>query len=505
MKRINRLARRALALLMPAAMVVLGACNEKSETSTSYEPSSSVAISSFRLRPDTKVMAHLDSVFFSIDLEHGVIFNADSLPVGTDVTRLIPIIVYPKNVSGATIQSIGGTYEETINYKKNPTDSVDFSGDVLFTLVAEDGKTSATYRLKVNVHQTDPDLMMWDDMAVRNLPSRYDGAADQKTVSFKNKAYAAVREANGELTLAVSDDLDKGEWNVAPLTPGFDLDLGSFSATDNALYALSTDGELYESADAKTWTSTGEKWLSIIGGYGTWTLGLRMDESGKMLHTAWPKGEFDETEADPSFPIKGRSNFTLFYNRWAPHPVGTVFGGETLAGDLTSATWAFDGTSWAILSEGKVPALKGATLVPYFGYLKTSTLWIQTEYTTWLLIGGVDKDGEVNKTTYVSYDYGVSWHPGDTSLQMPERFEPLYDADQVVQSVQMSASLADAWTKVASRPSGIYRKIPHTVDGTTILWDCPYIYLFGGYTKGAKFSPTIRRGVLTRLTFAPII
>ncbi len=71
-----------------------------------------------------------------------------------------------------------------------------------------------------------------------------------------------------------------------------------------------------------------------------------------------------------------------------------------------------------------MPALKGATLVPYFGYLKTSTLWIQTEYTTWLLIGGVDKDGEVNKTTYVSYGYRVSWSSGDTSLFTPDPVEP---------------------------------------------------------------------------------
>ena len=51
----------------------------------------------------------------------------------------------------------------------------------------------------------------------------------------------------------------------------------------------------------------------------------------------------------------------------------------------------------------------------------------------------------------------------------------------------------------------MYKKLPYTVDGMTISWDCPYIFLFGGYTEGGGFNPTIRRGVLTRLTFAPII
>lgn len=505
MKRFHRLASRALGLLMPAAMITLAACNEKSDSSTSYEPSSSVAISSFRLRPDTKVMANLDSVFFSIDLEHGVIFNADSLPVGTDVTRLVPVIVYPSNISNATLQSIGGKYEETVNYKKNPTDSVDFSGDVLFTLVAEDGKTSATYRLKVNVHKSDPDLMMWDNLAVRDLPSDESNPADQRTVSYNDRTLSFIREKSGRLTVAYCDNLFKGNWTKAGFEPGFDIDLRTITSSGKALYALSTDGSLYESTDAATWNATGKKWISVIGGYSDWVLGLRLDENGRILHTSWPEGEFAETEADPAFPIKDASNFTLFFNKWAPHPVGTLFGGETLDGNLTSATWAFDGTSWAILSEGKTPALRGATVVPYFGYLQSSALWIQTEYTTWFLTGGVDKDGKVNKTTYISYDYGVNWHQGDASLQLPESLKPLYNADQIVQSTPMSASLADAWTKVASRPSGMYKKLPYTVDGMTISWDCPYIFLFGGYTEGGGFNPTIRRGVLTRLTFAPII
>lgn len=506
MKRIHIIAKRIIVSLMPVLLLIIGACNEKTDSSNTYTPSSSVAITSFRLRPDTKVMEHLDSVFFSIDLEHRVIFNADSLPVGTDVKRLVPVIVYPSNISGATLKSVGGEYEETINYMKNPTDSVDFSGDVYFTLIAEDGTTSATYRLKVNVHKTEPDRMMWDQLAVSQLPSRQPAPLAQRTVEHEKKVYSLIREADSKMTLAVSDDFLNNSWNHYDFNPGFDVDIRSFTASDKGFYILSTTGELYESEDALAWVSTGKSWISIIGGYGNWILGLRSDDiSGKIVHTAWPEGEFSETEADERFPIKDQSNFTLFYNKWAPHPIGTLFGGETVSGALSDATWAFDGTTWAILSQGKIPALKGALLIPYFSFLRTSALWLQTEYTTWLLIGGMDEAGNVNAKTWVSYDYGVNWNPGDTMVDLPENLEPLYYSDQVILSTPMSSSLSDAWTKVSSRPAGIYSRVPHVVDGTVIRWDCPYIYTFGGYTKGGTFYPHIRRGVLTRLTFAPII
>lgn len=451
-------------------------------------------------------MANLDSVFFSIDLEHGVIFNADSLPVGTDVTHLVPVIVYPKAVTSATIQMVGGQTEGTSDYKKHPTDSIDFSGDVLFTLVAQNGTTSATYRLKVNVHKTKPDSIVWDRMAVTDLPSRLPSPTDQKTVSFDKKAYTLVRESDGSMTLAVSDNLFERKWTKTAVSPDFQMDLRTFTASDKKFYVLSSTGDLYESDDAKTWIATGEKWLNIVGGYGDWVLGLREDTaSGEIMHTSWPASGFPDIETAPEFPVRGYSNFALFLNKWAPHPVGTLVGGVTASGDYSSATWAFDGKSWAKLSDKLVPAVKGATIIPYFGYLQTSTLWIQTEYTTWLMVGGVDVNGKVNPVTYVSYDYGVNWHPGDTTVQLPENLKPLYDSDQVVMSVPKSASLADSWTKVAGRPLGPYRRIPYSVDGTTILWDCPYIYTFGGRLEGNVFYPMVRRAVLSRLTFAPII
>ena len=64
-----------------------------------------------------------------------------------------------------------------------------------------------------------------------------------------------------------------------------------------------------------------------------------------------------------------------------------------------------------------------------------------------------------------------------------------------------SSDLADAWKVVKRSPS----RIKYEVDGETITWECPYIYLFGGYDTDNRLYNTIWQGVLTKLTFAPVI
>ena len=90
----------ALCLLM-----LLGAasCNDKSSGGSddyfgSYTKSSTL-ISDFTLQENKKVMSNLDSVHFVIDQDRHIIYNPDSLPVGTDVTHLTASITFPSTVS----------------------------------------------------------------------------------------------------------------------------------------------------------------------------------------------------------------------------------------------------------------------------------------------------------------------------------------------------------------------------------------------------------------------
>ncbi|MDE6772923.1 MAG: hypothetical protein K2J49_10010, partial [Muribaculaceae bacterium] len=174
-------------MLLPAFLAIMGvaaSCNSKETSSDDVAVTiSTVAIKNFNLKADTKVIDKLDSVFFSIDLDHGVIFNADSLPKGTSIDKLIPVITFSTGMSKAEIVMSGGSEEEKkVDYLENPNDTIDFTRDVTLNVTAADGVNNYTYRIKVNVHEQEPDSLMWDKMAVAKLPSRLPSPISQKSV-----------------------------------------------------------------------------------------------------------------------------------------------------------------------------------------------------------------------------------------------------------------------------------------------------------------------------------
>lgn len=490
--------------MLLAAGLALTSCNSKKDddTSTVYMPSSSVAVTSFTLKANDKVAAHLDSVFFSIDLNAGVIANPDSLPKGSRIDKLVPVISYPATVSEATLTMNGGqTREGVVDYRKNPSDSIDFTGRVVLRLVAEDGESSREYLLKVNVHNSDPDTLAWTRLSAAHLPSRLASPRQARTVRYDGKAVCLLEESDGSMTLASSAEPAMGNWTIAsPALPEGAL-INTMTATDTALYLLDSHGALFSSADGLTWSDTGVVWTSITGGYGELLLGIRSDGSG-LIHTSWPRvSDIDEIPVSASFPLTGTTTFGLFTSKWALRPVGFLTGGLLADGTPNARTWAFDGSRWADISENTPPALYGAVMVPYHTFTSTSTLWLKNDFSVWLLIGGRLADGSCNKEVWMTYDNGANWRPAPQSLQLPATFPALTGADGVVLDHPFSVDINDGWT-FDSTPRRI--NASDVIDGR-VKWQCPYIYIFGGSTDDGNFHDGIMRGVISRLQYTPLI
>ena len=85
-------------------------CNKDSDSEVFQSPAN-LAVTAFNLKADTKNPG-LDSAYFSIDLEHGVIFNADSLRKGTKIDKVVADITFSGTVSEAVIEMKGGTTRE---------------------------------------------------------------------------------------------------------------------------------------------------------------------------------------------------------------------------------------------------------------------------------------------------------------------------------------------------------------------------------------------------------
>ncbi len=482
----------------------LSSCNKKTEKEEElYMPASSVAVTKFSLKSKSGSKVKVDSVFFSIDLNHGVIFNADSLPVGTDITKLVPVITYTSSASAVTLTQSGGQTTGEIDYKKNPTDSVDFSGRVVLKITAEDQTTTRSYDIKVNVHKMQPDSLVWDRLAVTPLPSRQGNPKSQKTVMYKNTSYSLINEADGTYTMSVAADLLSGIWDKTPLTLDFEPDVRTLNAASDSMYILDMAGTLHASADGFNWSNTGMTWTNIIGGYGETLLGMR-NEGGTLVHTFWPSEPgIVEAPVSRDFPVAEYSNFVQFSNRWTTLPIGFMTGGRLADGTYTDKTWGFDGDHWAVLSEGVTPRIAGATLVPYYVYRKTSSSLVQTEFSVWMMIGGSREDGNYNRVIYVSYDNGVNWYAADTQMQLPEHFPSLSNLDGIVAEWPKQASLESNWTVTSSRGLPGMARVKYDVEDYEEYWDCPYIYIFGGMKANGTLNDEVWRGVLNRLTFTP--
>ena len=492
-----------MALLAVVMASGIASCNKKDDEpdeaeSVIYLPN--VAVTAFNLKANTKVMNKLDSVFFTIDVEHGVIFNADSLPVGAQVNKLVTNISYSSFVTSAKIIMEGGTTRnDTVDYMKNPGDSIDFTGNVHLVVATANDELKKTYTIKVNVHRQQPDSLAWGETAMATLPSRLANPVNQKTVNFKGNALALIEESDGSMTLSVSDDLYSNSWQKKAVTLPFAPDIRSMAAASDALYILDRTGALYTSIDGSAWTPTGEVWNKIIGGYSDSAIGLKTASDG-LRYAQYPVKDIDAKIVDTDFPLDGFSNFEVYSNKWTTAPVGFFCGGEKADGTLSDAVWAFDGRNWITLASGGFPALKGASLVPYYSFRTTSGM-IPTEFEAWMLIGGEKSDGSFNRKTYISYDNAVNWRMGSTLLQLPDAIPAMTGCDNIVRMTSKDTNLSDAWKVMSNGPA----KVKWTVDGDMLQWDCPYIYLIGGYRNNGALYNTIWRGALNRLTSAPII
>lgn len=482
-------------------MFALSACNSKEDEPAggdNYVASASVAITKFYLSPDIKVMRNLDSVFFSIDLEHGVIFNADSLPKGTKITKLVPKITYPSTVKSAIIEMKGGTHREdgTVDYIANPSDTIDFSGQVTITLATADNEISKTYQLKVNVHQEDPDTMFWENTAETSLPSLNANPKAQKTVKKEGGAYTLIQEADNSYTGAYTADIFTGIWEKEALNLGFTPNLPTLSSdAAGTLYILSETGDLYSSSDGSSWNMLDSGWSRIIGPYGACMLGSK----GETM-VSWPQGVVTELQLPENFPTSGYTYPIELTTRWAPNPTIVIFGGDKPTG-AGSPSWAFDGGRWVNLADEALPALNGLSVTRYYAYLNNASNGLLKEFDVLLAFGGKKADNSLNNTVYISYDYGMNWMEAPEYLQLPKGLTTGYMVDALALSTPMESNLSDRWKQV--KPSSKF-KVNFQIDGDLIKWDCPYIFLFGGYNGNQVLDTNVRSGILRRLTFVPL-
>jgi len=482
----------AISLVAIPALVSFVACN--SEYEPVEESISSAAVRSFSLSANNNVLANLDSVFFSIDLVQGRIFNADSLPVGTNVTGLVPVI---STLEGASLIELkvkrSNSSDTTYNYLTNSTDSIDFTNPVLLRVVSPDGLTERNYTITVNVHKMKPDSLAWGDNAAMTLPTSFANPDEQRTARRGDDLFCLSRSGSqyciGAHTGGINNlngaQMKPEAWEKYSIEFPFIPRVDSFSATDDALYILDNDGNLYRSDnDGRSWQSVGLKWHSIYGGFQTRLLGSVHTAAGWQIQS-YPDGYLTSIPSD--MPISSASVPVSYTFAMSELPQMLIVGGRKADGSLSDACWGYDGSAWAKVSKRNLPvALEEIAVAPYFS-IKVGNDWNATTLPTLVAIGGRDKDGNLSRTVYISNDYGYNWSEASELMQLPPEVGLMTNAQAYVMTSVFKTPLAEP---MIAKPSE--------------TWDCPYIYLFGGVDSEGSLRNSVWRGVINRLSFRPI-
>lgn len=408
--------RNKIVLFVAGCCVLLLSSCLNSDENTITEIAPNCQITSFSLATDS--VEGLKNVKFTIDQVSGRIFNADSLPYGTEIEKVVCTLKYMNSYAIGGVKVQEEAIRDTLAWW-NGSDSLDFSMPVKFKVYAYDAITTKDYYAQVNIHQVVPDSMVWSLYADQVLSESF---REQKVIAYTTGDatyyYMYVQPASGkgyQLYRSPTDDVRN--WTSLSLTglPEEKVRISQITEYNGKLYIPTADGVVYVSADGQAWeqmeetpavkyllgrVEAGTNQANVLCGVAETTDGLRFASMGEDLK--WTSGD----AVPVGFPLTGfgSSEYAVMY-----HSYLMVVAGRDKDNRLVNSSWGtMNGTNWALLSDVEQEPFdnrEGVMVARYDDQL--------------FLIGGINASGTASKDIYTSSDYGVTWALSDTLVVMP--------------------------------------------------------------------------------------
>ncbi len=253
---------RTLYLLL-TAIIVLAACSKTDDTSVTLYSDSAITgftLGTLKRTVDGTTKTYSASSYkFTIDQITRTVYNADSLPVGTDPTAILCTISTLNNGVPMLIDTDG----QTMSYHSSSV-TVDFTTERDFRVYASDGSGYTTYKIKVNIHKENGDEFVWklmDDALVPtadDLPAGIKQLLGQSTtekygLSTENKLMVLHKEGDTWKTEWEPDIIDEDE--STDLLPTEDVSLVSYpmNYSDSTDYVLMAGKSSANSTRSMVW------------------------------------------------------------------------------------------------------------------------------------------------------------------------------------------------------------------------------------------------------------
>lgn len=364
-----------------------------------------------------------DSIKWEIDQIAGKIYNLDSLPVGTNVKKIVATI----SASGTLARDSAGT----MLYFNSGNDSLDFTSPQIFRVIpfaySNNGDYNTKYRqytVEVRVHKVDPDAWQWDSIPAVN--GAFPGeafTAGQKAVEMNGTIYVFGTNSSDTSVATSTNGL---EWTAAQPLEGYaGIDYASVmaDAADHKFYAKAADGALCVSEDGVSWTPAFAENPEIS------TLLYKENNSfyvvadGKLkLLSANREPETLDVDGDEAYlPSANIHRFTFAGSVTVSNNRYVLLGTGAESADTAVVSWMKtrnEGDWMYIGNSGDNP---GAKACPAFNNLAVFA------YGNKLVAFGGDNQAEGAKMkgfedVYISDDFGISWLPGKGTNVFPSVF-----------------------------------------------------------------------------------
>ncbi len=346
---------------------------------------------------------------FTINQSTGEIYNYDSLFFATRVSK----VVVNMNVEG--VASIYNDATGTYDYFA-AEDSIDFTSPRKFRITSTDGSYSKDYTISVNVHQVEPELMVWN---------RVTGAVSlnpKKAIESGGDVYVFGTLADRTPVFTTSSVGSIMPWSAYQEVNGLPktVDFTTVHLFNGKWYALAA-GDLYASENAEDWSpvSQGNDYVAIIGA---------SDDDGYMWlasnENIYSTADGETVEATGTlpedFPLYGisTSSYALSHNKNIIRYMLVGYTDEERS-DVPKV-WSKLSTEndWVVYDNAdnpySCPALDGLVVVRYDNSLYA--------------FGGKgivgDNEVEAFNSFYISKDNGIVWKaPEDFYQRLPEELK----------------------------------------------------------------------------------
>ena len=335
------------------------------------------------------------SVAFNIDQINNKIYSVDSLPSWVDISGVIP-----------TINSTGYVYikegdETDFHQFASGTDSVDFTKQVKFLVIATDGVSTKEYTAQIFKKDSEADSLAWKTVDGADL--QLEGA--HRTLTLADRIYV-FSESEGQAVVTSSSFLSEGaSWRKpAQLTcEQGSVDWTSVVAYDGYLYALNTEGHICRSTNderGETWSVVSDRVFARL--LGTDELYLYACDDSGIWGSAdlqnWAECGSSDLDMLPETNIATVS----YVSKTNPAMRNAVMCGLTSANSDNAVVWYKVSSANESINQKWNYVQVAADNV--YACPKLDNLSIICHNAEMYAIGGN------NAGIYVSADNGISWH-----------------------------------------------------------------------------------------------